>query len=312
MTTEIVHVEPNNLPSITPEQFDKSLVDAQAKAKSLKNMISSNDWAVDIRGSEHIRVEAWITLATGYNCTAKVVPGSVKQIEGYRCAWEARAEVLRDNGDGTTTVIGGAESECGTLGDGVWEKSQPSYAVKSMAQTRAISKAISSCFRWVVVLAGYSGTPYEEMPKDGGTTFVESNDSPNNYSEPMATSAQQSYIKSLGYEGDVSQISKSGASKIIEKLKSKKDSPEDTVVTPIDTAKEYLQTPKAKVMDMKELGELITNIQATPDNVNKALGLNIPPSGRLGPPIQDYIAEDPENRSCWVVACTIVDSMING
>ena len=86
MTTEIVHVEPNNSPS--PEQLDKSLIDAQAKAKSLKNMISAHDWAVDIKGSEHIRVEAWITLATGYNCTAKVVPGSVKQIEGYRCAWE--------------------------------------------------------------------------------------------------------------------------------------------------------------------------------------------------------------------------------
>ena len=65
-------------------------------------------------------------------------------------------------------------------------------------------------------------------------------------------------------------------------------------------------------MDMKELGQLIQSIRATPDNVNKALGLNIPPSGRLGQPIQDYIAEDPENRSCWVVACTIVDSMING
>jgi hypothetical protein len=298
MTTEIVHVEPNNLPSITPEQFDKSLVDAQAKAKSLKNMISSNDWAVDIRGSEHIRVEAWITLATGYNCTAKVVPGSVKQIEGYRCAWEARAEVLRDNGDGTTTVIGGAESECGTLGDGVWEKSQPSYAVKSMAQTRAISKAISSCFRWVVVLAGYSGTPYEEMPKDGGATFVESNDSPNNYSEPMATSAQQSFIKSLGYEGDVTQISKSGASEIIQELKLKK--------ADNDLGREE------KVMDMKELGEKIIDIQATPDTVNHALGLSIPPNGKLQQPIQDYIAEDPENRSCWVVARAIVDSMIDG
>ena len=140
MTTEIVHVEPNN--SLSPEQFDKSLIDAQAKAKSLKNMISAHDWAVDIKGSEHIRVEAWITLATGYNCTARIVPGSVKLIEGYRCALEARAEVIRDNRDGTTTVIGGAESECGTLGDGVWEKSAPSPSIKSMAQTRAISKAI--------------------------------------------------------------------------------------------------------------------------------------------------------------------------
>ena len=298
MTTEIVHVEPNNLPSITPEQFDKSLVDAQAKAKSLKNMISSNDWAVDIRGSEHIRVEAWITLATGYNCTAKVVPGSVKQIEGYRCAWEARAEVLRDNGDGTTTVIGGAESECGTLGDGVWEKSQPSYAVKAMAQTRAISKAISSCFRWVVVLAGYSGTPYEEMPKDGGTTFVESNDSPNNYSEPMATSAQQSFIMSLGYDGDITKVSKSKAPTIIRNLK-------------LRNAKRNLGS-EVQVMDMQELGKQIIDIQATPDDINKALGLSIPPNGKLQQPIQDYIAEDPENRSCWVVACTIVDSMING
>ena len=35
-----------------------------------------------------------------------------------------------------------------------------------MAQTRATSKALAQALRWIPVLAGYSGTPYEEMPPE--------------------------------------------------------------------------------------------------------------------------------------------------
>ena len=84
----------------TPAQFSTSLAEAQAKAQSLKAMISANKWSVDIRGSEHIRVEAWITLASGYGCTAQIVEGSVRRLEGHDRAFEARAEVLRSTPTG--------------------------------------------------------------------------------------------------------------------------------------------------------------------------------------------------------------------
>ena len=317
MTTEIVHVE--NEQTDLVQHLNWTLEEGRSTLQKLKSVIKdqhsgSQSFITTINGSEHLRFEAWQFLArqlSGGKVHVENV-GEPRKLEGYRAAYMAQARVFCILPDVSTVQLSNAYAQCGTTGDGAWEKRNPEPQCLSMAQTRAMVKALAIVFRWVPVLEGWSGTPYEEMGKESTTITVESNDSPDNYSKPMATSAQQSFIKSLGYEGDVSQLTKSGASEIIEKLKSKKDSPEDTVVTPIDTAKEYLQTPKAKVMDMKELGELIIDIQATPDNVNKALGLNIPPSGRLGPPIQDYIAEDPENRSCWVVACTIVDSMING
>lgn len=39
----------------------------------------------------------------------------------------------------------------------------PRFQLRSMAQTRACSKALSLAFRWVVVLAGFKATPAEEM-----------------------------------------------------------------------------------------------------------------------------------------------------
>ena len=117
-------------------------------------------------GKEHLRVEAWIALASSYKCTTMVVEGSVKRVSvvGFPNASEARVEVLCHTPYGSVK-IGGAEAECGTEGDGPWASGrQPAFAIKSMAQTRATAKAISSVFRWVVELAGYSGTPFEEMP----------------------------------------------------------------------------------------------------------------------------------------------------
>ena len=43
------------------------------------------------------------------------------------------------------------------------------YAILSMAQTRAIGKAYRNLIGWVMKLAGYEGTPSEEMVKMDGT-----------------------------------------------------------------------------------------------------------------------------------------------
>jgi hypothetical protein len=59
-------------------------------------------------------------------------------------------------------IIGAAEAEC-LRSESTW-KSRDDYALRSMAQTRATSKALGSVLRFVVTLAGYSGTPAEEMP----------------------------------------------------------------------------------------------------------------------------------------------------
>jgi hypothetical protein len=59
-------------------------------------------------------------------------------------------------------VVGAAEATCKRT-ETKWA-SADDYAIASMAQTRATSKSLGSVLRWIVTLAGYSGTPAEEMP----------------------------------------------------------------------------------------------------------------------------------------------------
>ena len=176
ISTELVVADSHSISTLAPTamEFEASLAEASAKARVMKQIISENNLAVKIGGGEHIKVEGWITLATAYGCTAQIVWS--RKIEGYIQAYEAKAEVLKQTPNGVV-VIGSAEAECGTRGDGRWENESAEYTVRSMAQTRAISKAIASVLRWVVVLAGYSGTPYDEMSgvkKTGPDTFAAS------------------------------------------------------------------------------------------------------------------------------------------
>ena len=76
------------------------------------------------------------------------------EIDGY--SWEARVECYKDG-----ALLGAGEAMC-SRSEGTW-KERDDYAVRGMAQTRATSRAIAGAARWIVTLAGYSGTPAEEM-----------------------------------------------------------------------------------------------------------------------------------------------------
>jgi hypothetical protein len=92
----------------------------------------------------------------------------VRPINGDEAiGWEARYEARAADG----RLLSSAEGECRRLeedrkrnGEVVrkWEH-RAEHAIRSMAQTRAQSKALASALRWVVELGGFSGTPAEEM-----------------------------------------------------------------------------------------------------------------------------------------------------
>lgn len=78
-----------------------------------------------------------------------------------RGGWESRVEArLRDG-----TVVGAAEAEC-RWSEATWS-TRDSYALRSMAQTRATSKALRLPLSFVMVLAGFQSTPAEEIPAGG-------------------------------------------------------------------------------------------------------------------------------------------------
>lgn len=135
--------------------------------------------AVDIQGRKYVKVEGWMAIATAHGCSAGAT--DVKQDER---GTSAIGEIRRIS-DGT--LIARAEGFVGADeltwygGEGsYWDSGQratvkktypkrPDYAIRAMAQTRAISRACRSAFAHVVVMmdANLSTTPAEEVPAGG-------------------------------------------------------------------------------------------------------------------------------------------------
>lgn len=150
---------------------------ATAIANKLADVIKKRDLAVPMGKKEHLMVEAW--LACGFmvgvspktEWTQEVRHPTTGDLEGYK----SRVQAIRM---ATGAVIGAAESAChfdervkrssdGELIERWIEHGRPNrHACLSMSQTRATSKALAQALRWIPVLAGYSGTPYEEMNRD--------------------------------------------------------------------------------------------------------------------------------------------------
>ncbi len=141
--------EVNLFRSTKPEEIRQEAADI---AKTLKQVVKDGNLSSNIQGKEFLRVEAWQTLGFFMKITP-VCEWSREIEDGYK----ARVAATAANGQ----VIGAAEAVCLRTEDN-W-KTRPAYALLSMAQTRATSKALSSVLRWIVTMAGYSGTPFEEM-----------------------------------------------------------------------------------------------------------------------------------------------------
>ena len=74
--------------------------------------------------------------------------------------WEARVEARTIDG----RTVGSAEAMC-TRHEANW-RSRDDYALRSMAQTRATSKALRQPLGFVITLAGFDPTPAEEIPHE--------------------------------------------------------------------------------------------------------------------------------------------------
>lgn len=135
-------------------------------ASALKGVLVSQKLTTKIGKGEHVRVEGWTLLGTMLG-VFPVVVWSRKLEDG----WEARVEARTRDG----AIVGAAEAEC-LRSESKWTNADD-YAVRSMAQTRATSKALRGPLGFVVSLAGYESTPAEEMTREMG-------DSGSSYHEP--------------------------------------------------------------------------------------------------------------------------------
>ena len=202
---------------------------AQETADALMPMVRSKGLVANIQGRDHLRVEAWTTLGAMLGVTP-VCQWTRKLDNG----WEARVEARTLDG----RVIGAAEAEC-LRAESTW-RDRDDYALRSMAQTRATSKALASVLRFVATLGGAAGTPAEEMPSGGsggGSNLATAGqrsflfgdgNKPGLFDRGGATSAEVAQIIHLLTKGgDREGLTKHNASKLIEALKGGDDAPKD-------------------------------------------------------------------------------------
>lgn len=131
---------------------------AAEAADALVGVIEARMLYTIIGGRRYVRCEGWTTLAVMLGFLPRE-EGVVRDDDGR---YEATVALVRIT-DGA--VLTRASAECG-LDEPTW-KSRPAYARRSMAVTRATSKACRIAFSWVMVLAGYEVTPAEEIPPAG-------------------------------------------------------------------------------------------------------------------------------------------------
>ena len=151
MTMELVPV--------TEERPGLILARATEQAELLAKVVEKQRLFVDIGSGRHVRIEGWTFLGSMRGVFPIVV--WTHPIED---GWEARVEARTINGN----VVGAAEAQC-TRKEDNW-LFRDDYALRSMAQTRAASKALRLPLGYIMVLAGFEATPAEEMPSEAKQT----------------------------------------------------------------------------------------------------------------------------------------------
>lgn len=132
---------------------------ATRMATALKDIVEKQRLYAVIQGKKYPQVEAWMTIGRMDNVVAReVIGGIVRHEDG---SYEATVELVRLS-DGMVTGRGSAL--CGTERDSPWDK-RPEPARRSMAVTRATSRAFRQQYSWIMALAGYEPTPADEMPQ---------------------------------------------------------------------------------------------------------------------------------------------------
>lgn len=125
--------------------------------------------ASTIQGRKFVSVEGWMAIAIAHGCTAGArdverVEGGVRAIGEIRRMSDGHIISTAEGfvGEDEPTWFGG-QSRGKTL------PKRADYAIRAMAQTRAISRACRSAFAHVVVMmnAGLATTPAEEVPHEG-------------------------------------------------------------------------------------------------------------------------------------------------
>lgn len=169
------------------------VVQATERATALADVVRKQKLSVNISGREHVKVEGWTLL--GSMLGVFPVTSAVRELrdsDGGLLGFEARVEARTLDGH----VVGAAISRC-MKEERNWGE-RDDYALLSMAQTRATSKALRMPLGFVMSLAGFDPTPADEVPAVSTTTKPEAKKADKPKADPWAAT------KKAAEEADIS------------------------------------------------------------------------------------------------------------
>lgn len=121
------------------------------------------------KDAEYVTVEGWEVLGTFLGIVpVTTIIKEVKNKQDRTVGYVARATLYQNPIIENDEIVGGtviarAEAQADKSG---FQKDL--FAIASMAQTRALGKAYRMGLSWIMKMAGFEGTPAEEMPKFRG------------------------------------------------------------------------------------------------------------------------------------------------
>lgn len=179
------------------------LSEAKIAADALKNIIKQKEKKVMFNGEQYLELEDWQTVGRFYGFTAKIISTNFVNFDGIKGFEAVAVALDQDGIERTraesmclsdedkwrsrpkyeylyVTKSGGLSADDPGKDEIIWtefkgkkapkkirklvgEEAVPLFQLKSMAQTRACSRALRQVLAWVVVLAGFKTTPAEEM-----------------------------------------------------------------------------------------------------------------------------------------------------
>lgn len=160
-------------------------------ADALKDVITKKQLYSTIQGRQFVGVEGWTTVGSMVGVFPVLRWTRQIEVDG-KSGWEARVEAVTRSGD----VVGAAESMCLKGESSNWNRQANDNAVRSMAQTRATSKALRQPLDFLVKMAGYVATPAEEMdaydatPAAGGQKTTRATAAPASEARDAASAAE--------------------------------------------------------------------------------------------------------------------------
>lgn len=185
---------------------------AKQAATALMGIIKQKKSPVLMNGEQYLEFEDWQTIGQFFTHTTGTEWTKPVMQDGKVMGYEAKANLYNKDG----LVVGGAEASC--LRDELNWQSKPDFQLRSMAQTRAMAKALRSRFGFVAVLAGFRPTPAEEITVETKETKKDSKPSDKQIDYIKNLCQQKGYSKEDIIDQGFTKLDRSTARELIDWL----------------------------------------------------------------------------------------------